>query len=380
MTDSSNALTTMLTPELPANIRVAVLRDGRIEKLPGNDRTPAKAGSVTKLFTAALLIGHAIAARVSLDTPVTSLLDGLSAEFQTVTLRRLLTHHAGLRDWLPSDPPEPFDTTAFFTEPGQVFSYSNPGFALLGAVIEKLSGHSFRDEFHHRIIVPSRMRDAGFLEAEGPAGGLVATTADLTRGARWLMERPDLLVEMTTNGLVVPSRPGQRAGAGCFLYEREEVTFFEHQGLIDGTVSLLRIAPQLNFAVAVLTDENTAPESVADVIVENYLGMLSVTPPAFRMRKVEPEEFGRFTGAYANRPRRAEIFPTTDQLFLKRGGTALPLVWNGDDRLAVALPLKRRSPDVAVLFKQGTSRAEYLYPFGSLRAVRRLEGVPVGMG
>lgn len=380
MIDSSNALTAMLTPALPAHIRVAVLRDGRIEKLPANDRTPAKAGSVTKLFTAALLIAHTLAARISLDTSVTTLLDDLPAEFRPVTLRRLLTHHTGMRDWLPSDPPQPLDATAFFTEPGQVFSYSNPGYALIGAVIEKLSGHPFREEFHHRIIVPSRMRDAAFFEAEGPAGGLVATTADLTRGARWLMERPDLLVEMTTNGLIVPSRPGQRAGAGCFLYDREDVTFFEHQGLIDGKVSLLRIAPQLNFAVAVFTDENTAPESVADVIVETYLGMLAVTPPAFRMRKVEPQEFGRFAGAYANLPRRAEIFPTTSQLFLKRGGTALPLVWNGDDRLAVALPMKRRSPDVAVVFQKETSLAEYLYPFGSLRAVRRLEGVSAGMG
>ena len=194
------------------------------------------------------------------------------------------------------------------------------------------------------------------------------------------MERPGLLVELATNGVSVPSRPGQRAGAGCFLYEREDVTFIEHQGLVDGQVSLLRIAPQLNFAVAVFTDENTAPESVADVIVENYLGMLPVTPPAFRMRKVEPEEFERFTGVYTNLPRRAEIFPTTSQLFLKRGGTALPLVWNGDDRLAIALPMKRRSPDVAVVFKKERSRAEYLYPFGSLRAVRRLEGVPAGMG
>ena len=152
MIDSSNALTAILTPKLPANIRVAVLRDGRIEKLPGNDRMPGKAGSVTKLFTAAILIEQALAARISLDTPITSLLDRLPDEFKAVTLRRLLTHHAGLRDWLPTDPPEPLDATAFFTEPGQVFSYSNVGFGLLGEVIEKLSGHSLRDEFHHRII------------------------------------------------------------------------------------------------------------------------------------------------------------------------------------------------------------------------------------
>jgi hypothetical protein len=376
--DSSSDLTSMISPELPGNIRVAVLRDGRIEKFPENDRKPGKAGSVTKLFTAALLIDETLRAGLSLDTPVTTVLNWLPSPFQKVTLRHLLSHQAGLRDWLPTDPPEPFDETAFFTEPGQIFSYSNPGFALLGGVIEKLTGHPFRDELHRRVILPSRMRDTGFLDEEGPAGGLVATTADLARGARWLIERSDLLVEMMTLGVGVPSRSGQRAGAGCFLFERDGILFFEHQGMVDGTVSLLRVAPQLNFAVAVLTTEETAPESVADVILENDLGMIPVTPPSFRFRRVDPGEFDRFTGSYANLPRRTRIFTTGDQIFLQRGGTALPLVWNGDDRLAIPLPLERRSPDVPIIFQKETSRAEYLYPFGSLRAVRRLEGMVAG--
>ncbi len=371
MSDSSSDLTTTIPPEHPANIRVAVLRDGHIEKLPDGDRKPDKVGSVTKLFTAAVLIDLALGTGLSLETPVTAVLDQLPVEFQRVTLRHLLSHQAGLRDWLPTDPPGAFDRTAFFTSPGHTFSYSNPGFALLGGVIETLSGHPFRDELLRRVIVPSRMREAAFLDAEGPAGGLVATPADLARGARWLMERTDLLLEMMTLGVVVPSRPGQRAGAGCFLFEREGVVFFEHQGMVDGVVSLLRVAPQLNFAVAVLTTEETAPESVADVIVENDLGMMPVTPPSFRLRRVDPGEFDRFTGDYANPPRRTRVFTTGDQLFLQRGGTALPLVWNGEDRLAIPLPLERRSPDVAVVFQKGTSRAEYLYPFGSLRAVKR---------
>lgn len=376
MNDSSNALTALLTPEIPANIRVAVLRDGQIEKLPGTDRRASPVGSVTKLFAAAILADLAAKAGVPLDRRVTDLLDGLPDDFPAVTLGQLLTHSAGLRDWLPSETDGRFDRSAFFTEPGRIFSYANPGYELIGRVIERLGGRTFANELLLRVVGPSRMRDAAFREADGPAGGLVATTADLARGARWLMESPERLALMSQATVDVPSRRGQRAGAGCFIHEREGLTFFEHTGAVDDTTALLRFAPSIGFAVAVLADGETAAESVADVIVENYLGMVPPTPPAFRLRKLEAHEFGRFVGTFENRPRRVEMF-ASGQLFLKRGGSAIPVVWNGDDRLALAVPLRRRSPDIAVVFNE-TSRAEYLYPLGSLRALRRVDAVGDG--
>src|SRR5687767_980787 len=97
-------------------------------------------GSTTKMFTAAALVALAEQGKVDLNAPVGSYVAGINAKVGRVTADQLLSHMSGFFDEAPMFGSH--DETAlekevrswgdarFFTEPGKIFSYSNPGYWL----------------------------------------------------------------------------------------------------------------------------------------------------------------------------------------------------------------------------------------------------------
>lgn len=206
---------------------------------PAPDRqTRFRIASCTKSFTIAALLTLRDAGRVQLDAPVSDLVPELRGRLPSgtpavPTLRMLMSMAGGL----PTDDPwadrqESLPGAAFLdlvgkgvrfsTIPGTRFEYSNLGYALLGQVIERVSGRAFPDfvaetllrplglemtTFDYRTVAPDRMatgyrpRDGDWvaLPLSGPGafssiGGVISTGADLTRWAAWLCEafRDDL--------------------------------------------------------------------------------------------------------------------------------------------------------------------------------------------
>ncbi len=132
--------------------------------------TRFKWGSVTKLLTAFLVCQLADQGRLHLDDPVDKHLPGFGARLgdnATATVRHLLMHQAGIVDLF-----ERFDNAeqiisrlaaeGAIAPPGTLFSYTNAGYALLGAIIEQVSGRSWRDCVLNRIIDPLDARTAVF--------------------------------------------------------------------------------------------------------------------------------------------------------------------------------------------------------------------------
>ncbi len=130
--------------------------------------------SMGKMFTA-VAIGQLVdAGKVHWDDPVGKYVSGLTPEASIVTVRQLLTHSSGLGDFFKpqnmdamlkartaSDilPLIAADKPSF--APGSKFSYSNSGFALLGVVIERVSGQSYGDYLREHIFAPAGMTDTG---------------------------------------------------------------------------------------------------------------------------------------------------------------------------------------------------------------------------
>lgn len=156
---------------------VALVIDGRIayvkayglaQVAPARAAAPAMRwaiGSISKQFLAAALLMLETEGRVALDEPVRRYLPDLGPAGDT-TLRQLLSHTAGLRDYYPQDyvPPEmraPIERAALLErwakrpldfKPGDSWQYSNTGCAVAGAVLEKVSGQRLFDFLKARIF------------------------------------------------------------------------------------------------------------------------------------------------------------------------------------------------------------------------------------
>ena len=150
----------------------------RNRRIPNTIRTRFRIGSMNKMFTAVAILQLVEAGKVKLTAPLgTYLPDYPNRDVATkVTIHQLLTHTGGTGDIFGPD----FDahrnelrTLADYVklygkrgpefEPGSSWAYSNYGFILLGAVIEKVTGHSYYDYVQQHIYAPAGMTSTGSL-------------------------------------------------------------------------------------------------------------------------------------------------------------------------------------------------------------------------
>ncbi len=136
--------------------------------------------SCGKQFTGLGIVMLAEAGKLHLDDPVGRHLPSLSGFGPEVTLRQLLHHTSGIRDFYAEnhrddvlsrcERPLNSDFVRVYADlgcpmakrggrPGDEFSYSNSGYTLLGAVIESVSGESYHDFFQRRVFDPLGMKD-----------------------------------------------------------------------------------------------------------------------------------------------------------------------------------------------------------------------------
>jgi CubicO group peptidase (beta-lactamase class C family) len=155
----------------------AVVRDGvqvwrgsrsMMEDHEPDGNTQYRIGSLTKTFVAVLIMRLRAEGLLDLADPVGKYLD--SGETGSVTVAQLLSHTAGLAaesrgPWWERTPGElrPSLGDIFGDRPqplpaGRQFHYSNPGFALLGALAGQLRGHSWDEAVRREILSPAAAR------------------------------------------------------------------------------------------------------------------------------------------------------------------------------------------------------------------------------
>ncbi|MFD3530898.1 serine hydrolase domain-containing protein [Streptomyces sp. NPDC058664] len=233
---------------------------------PADPAARFRAGSVTKVFTAATVLQLAAEGRIDLDRTARSYLPELiPGRYATVTVRQLLNHTHGIpapdfpgttvEEWYERrfdvHPPEGMVRSATAKprefRPGTRQHYLNIGYTVAGLIVERVTGDSFEHQVERRVLRPLGLRDTylpgAAAEITGPynhgyqtmrlddgttglrdvsvwratdgwaAGDLVSTTADLERFTRELFAgrvvRGPLLEEMFT----LPKVPDVRTGA-----------------------------------------------------------------------------------------------------------------------------------------------------------------------
>jgi D-alanyl-D-alanine carboxypeptidase len=145
--------------------------------------TTYRLGSISKQFTAALLLRQVDRGRLSLDDTIGRFLTGLKPEWNGVTVEQLLNHTSGVpREYrsmsragenLPSDSLIAMAARSEGpTAPaGTAFVYSNTGYMLLGALVEALYGASYRAVLRDEIARPLGLASLGWCGDTEAAGG-----------------------------------------------------------------------------------------------------------------------------------------------------------------------------------------------------------------
>jgi CubicO group peptidase (beta-lactamase class C family) len=167
------------------SIAAAVVRDGQrvwSHAIETTTDTQFRIGSLSKTFVAVLVMRLRDEGRLSLDDSLEKHL--ADAPVRGLTIGQLLTHTSGLASetpgpWWERTPgdlrPELADILGEDPQkhaPGRRFHYSNPGYALLGAVVEELRGQPWPEVLQREVLDPLEMTRTSFLPQEPHAQGL----------------------------------------------------------------------------------------------------------------------------------------------------------------------------------------------------------------
>ena len=146
--------------------------------IPNTLDTRFRLGSITKQFTAALILQLVEQGKVKLDGRVSDYLPAYRKDIgEKVTVHQLLNHTSGIPSYtsLPGFfndvSRNPFTVDDFVKkyasndlefEPGSKFSYNNSGYFLLGAIVEKVTGQTYEKALKERILDPLGMKNTGY--------------------------------------------------------------------------------------------------------------------------------------------------------------------------------------------------------------------------
>ncbi|WP_156875734.1 serine hydrolase domain-containing protein [Ornithinimicrobium pekingense] len=254
--------------------------------------------SVTKTFTAVLVMQLVEEGRVSLEDQVTDVLPNLTMA-KGVTVRQLLNHSSGLpefldtsfeqavredfaRSWTAAEVVARLDKgEREFEPPGAQHRYSNTNYLVAGMLVEEVTGQPLSEVLRARITEPLGMGHTGLgpdrpepvtgfapalpggntegisyraLEtATGAAGGMVSTAADLVTFATALADgqlvSAESLAEMTDFSL---AEDGMGVGLGLM---QDEGGMIHHEGRLGGYGSLMILPSPTNDMVVVLSND-----------------------------------------------------------------------------------------------------------------------------
>ncbi|MGW2157456.1 serine hydrolase [Nonomuraea sp. NPDC001699] len=391
-------------------------------------------GSITKVLTATLAMQLADEGRLDLDAPVRAHLPefriGDERAARRITTRQLMCHVSGFEGDVFTDTGKGDDCVERFLdvlhevpqlfEPGEMFSYNNAGYCVLGRIIEVVRGKPFDACLRDHLFTPLGMTHAAndpyeaivhrtavghvqrtpdgpyeptpvwaLARSNAPAGSMLAMPPrDLLAFARMHLAGgtgPDGVRLLSAESVRAMRRPqvtlpdigqGTAWGLGWELFDLPGGTVFGHDGSTVGQSACLRVVPGRDVAVVIVANGGRSRPVFAEIagrVLDELGGVGLPAPPAPRAVSVPPADAARFVGTYTSSTCETEVsLDEAGRLWLRRtpvGITAeldeVPYrtelaAWRGD----VVLPLEPERgvhAPIAFLGDDGTGRALYLH-------------------
>ncbi len=262
--------------------------------------------SLTKSFTAVLVLDQVSSGLISLDDPVSTYLPDFNAPYaRNVSIRQLLQnrsgipHYVDIPGWFDPEVRSQFTAESFLEQmaslelrfaPGEDYYYSNVNYYLLGLVLESATGKSYETLLHDRVLEPLGLRNTGQIyshehESLAPSylrsgddyeriqidnAGLFRATASQYSNARDLATFADALIngslldaemlgvlfdEEHPMGFTVTSAPLGDA----------EVDVITYNGELSGTTTMLTLFPEQQCVIVILSNNNTPYSSLVEL-------------------------------------------------------------------------------------------------------------------
>jgi CubicO group peptidase (beta-lactamase class C family) len=381
------------TQKLPA-VSVALAKDGKViwqqafgyanieKKIAATPHTTYSLASISKPITATGLMRLVEQKKVDLDRPANDYLEaqlkGLAGDASAATVRRVLSHTAGLplhyqffyAD-LPYAEPPMADTISRYgilvNPPGAVYQYSNLGYGIVDQIIERASGERYaaymrRDVFealgmsHTSVHLDERTR--GHAAERYEAGGkpiayydfnhdggsaVYACAHDLVRFGMFhlgnrLPEQRAIISEETRHVMRRVETPAgsEQYGLGWSLGEESGMRRISHTGSMPGVTTILNLYPDEDMVAVVLLNTSNAQArgGIAQAVIAPF-------KPRVTPRVVGRDEITQPPAPPARRP----FTPNSDQLgewsgTLKTWERDLPLTMqvekDGDVKIRIA--------------------------------------------
>jgi CubicO group peptidase (beta-lactamase class C family) len=330
-------------------------------------------GSITKVWTATMIMQLVDEGRLSLDTPVATLLPtvrlGTDDVGSEVTVRHLLTHTSGVDGDIFTDTGRGSDCVEIYVDRlaeaasihpvGAAYSYCNSGFVLVGRIIEVLDGCEWDVSLRRRLIEPLGLTSTVTLPEDailraaavghrpppheeepvsvwalprslGPAGLITATAHDVLGFARLHLGqgltpegrrvlRPDSVLAMQQPQFDIPglSDPRGQVGLAWRMQRWDGHRVVGHDGGTIGQLAYLRIDLERQVAAVLLTNGPTSGGMFRRLFQEIFDAYAGVAPPADPEPASPPlgaMDLSRHVGRYERRSRRYDVSLRDGQL------------------------------------------------------------------
>ncbi|GAB5553986.1 MAG: hypothetical protein Sapg2KO_35770 [Saprospiraceae bacterium] len=343
-------------------------------KVPVNEQTNYQIGSLSKLFTGTiihhLIQDGAIDPQVSISQYLDEHLDQKILEkIQSIQVRDLLHHRAGMPNHGPSSPPTPngiamrggysqevlladlavIDIKENFSEQ---MSYSNYAYGLLGFIATQVSGQSYAELLDQYILSPyqlasttsdesqathlatpyfigkrTKATQAWEMGSETPAGGIFSNAKDLSQLMQHQLTVYQKKALKSPLFLTKDKRLFDRSGYMEYGYGFMETrsyfdstaTKFEHGGDLDGFASQYKFFPELGLGYVLLTSSGGTWINELDAVIEQKILGLPIPEPIQLSSKI----LKSFTGKYR--------FSSGFKLELVKVGSQLKALFPGSD-------------------------------------------------
>jgi D-alanyl-D-alanine carboxypeptidase len=306
------------------------------EKKPVSEASKYRIGSITKMFTAAMIFQLVEENKLKL----TDTLDKFFPQIlnaQKITIAQMLGHRSGIVDLTDSgdfrswktQPKTKDEMVAIIAkgkpvfEPGEKAEYSNSNYLLLGYIVEKVGGRSYQEALQQRITSKIGLKDTylgtgyadagkneglsyNFLgdwkqEAEthlsipGGAGAIISTPNDLTRFIQALFDG-----KIVSKESLDQMKPKEKYGLGINQYPLGGKTLYGHGGGIDGFRSLLVYLPEEKLALAYTSNGVNYPSNNIVIGVFDIYWNKPFEIPTFATVAVSLEVLDKYVGVYSS--------------------------------------------------------------------------------
>jgi len=316
--------------------------------VPLGSESISESGSVAKQFTAAALLLLAQEGKLALDDDIRKHIPEIPNFGSPITLRNLLTHTSGIRDqwallslagWPPGTQVHSIDQIVHLMSrqqrlnfpPGASYLYSNTGYTLLAAVVQRVTGQSLAQWSREHLFQPLGMRNTQWRDdfrrvvpgrataySRGP-GGLWALDMPFTKvygNGGLLTTVPDLLLwndALSTGTAPLSPELVRQMETPMRLNDGTEISYalglgvsrwhgireVTHGGATAGYRTYLARWPERGLSVAVLCNAGPAdPGGYARQIVRRVLGVTGDQPAPGPRVVIAPAELQAFAGAW----------------------------------------------------------------------------------